>query len=163
MNSMKPLIRPTLFIIMRLGLFLAVLAWIVGQWWFVDASIPTPNGSVCIMVDNRGPVVNKWKFRQDCFLKLEPLQATSSLDSVFNSQEWTDILSYKRHYMIDTYPLVIIRGFNHGAWQGTIIATRHWVVVTFFALFYGGLKWMYGKRASLTVIPKSDLPSRSPR
>ena len=30
---MKPLVRPLLFAVARLGLFLAVTVWIVGQWW----------------------------------------------------------------------------------------------------------------------------------
>lgn len=29
---MRPLVRPALFVVARLGLFLAVLAWTVGQW-----------------------------------------------------------------------------------------------------------------------------------
>lgn len=143
---MKSLIRLFLFASASWGLFLGVVPWIVGQWWYMNAAIPTPNGSVYIYADSRGPAVCKWKFRRDCYLNVDPRQATSPLDSVFNSQEWTDILASKRHYMIDTYALVIIREFNHGAWQGTTIATRHWLVVTFFALFYGGLKWVDRKR-----------------
>jgi hypothetical protein len=137
---MKSFIRQSLFAASSLGLFLGVVAWILGQWWYLDAAIPTPNGSVYIMANNTGPVVCKWTFRRDCFFHLDPRQASSPLDQVFNSQEYTDMLSYKRHYMIDTYALVIIREFNHGAWQGTILATRHWLVVTFFTLLYGGLK-----------------------
>ena len=30
---MKPLIRPFLFAVVGLGLFFAVTAWILGQWW----------------------------------------------------------------------------------------------------------------------------------
>ncbi len=33
---MKPLIRPFLFTVARLGVFLAVTAWIVGQWWIFE-------------------------------------------------------------------------------------------------------------------------------
>ena len=143
---MKSIIRQFLCVSASLGLFLGIVAGIVGQWWYLDAAFPTPNGSVYIMADNTGPAVCKWTFRRDCFLNLDPRQASSPLDQVFDSKKWTDILSYKRHYMIDTYALVIIREFNHGAWQGTIIATRHWLIVTFFTLFCGGLKWAYRNR-----------------
>ena len=33
---MRNLIRPTLFAAARLGLFLAITAWIVGQWWIFE-------------------------------------------------------------------------------------------------------------------------------
>ena len=36
---MKPLIRPFLFAVARLGLFLAVAAWIVGQWRFASMNL----------------------------------------------------------------------------------------------------------------------------
>ena len=35
---MRDLIKPSLFLIARLGLFLAVVAWGVGQWWNVQAT-----------------------------------------------------------------------------------------------------------------------------
>ena len=41
---MRELIRPTLFIIARTGLFLAVVAWTVGQWWNVSFLLPVPTG-----------------------------------------------------------------------------------------------------------------------
>jgi hypothetical protein len=156
---MKSFIRQFLFASSSLGLFLGVVVWIVGQWWYLDAAIPTPNGSVYIMANNTGPVVCKWTFRRDCFLKLDPRQASSPLDQIFNSQTYTDILYYKPDYMIDTYPLVIIREFNHGAWQGTIIATRYWVIVPFFVLSYAGQKWMHRNRRDTE---KANCPNIGP-
>ena len=37
---MKPLIRPFLFTVARLGLFLAVAGWVVGNWWYMCWRIP---------------------------------------------------------------------------------------------------------------------------
>ena len=36
---MRDLIRPTLFIVARTGLLLAVVAWIVGQWKVAEISV----------------------------------------------------------------------------------------------------------------------------
>lgn len=37
---MRELIRPTLFMVARLGLFLAVMAWVMVRWWVIQICIP---------------------------------------------------------------------------------------------------------------------------
>ena len=45
---MRGLIQPALFIVARTGVFLAVVAWIVGQWWNVVASCNVA-GRLCLL------------------------------------------------------------------------------------------------------------------
>ena len=44
---MKSLVRPLLFAFARLGLFFALLGWVVGQWWEVQANVPHANALLC--------------------------------------------------------------------------------------------------------------------
>ena len=46
---MKSLIRPFLFAAARLGLFLAVTAWIVGQWRMFRIDIPFQIGGITVL------------------------------------------------------------------------------------------------------------------
>ena len=45
---MQELIRPALFLVARVGLFLAVLGWIVAQWWL--SSLAADIGGGCVVI-----------------------------------------------------------------------------------------------------------------
>jgi UDP-N-acetylmuramyl pentapeptide phosphotransferase/UDP-N-acetylglucosamine-1-phosphate transferase len=122
-------------VLTRLGLFLAILASLAGHRWYLDAAIPCPNGSIFLMFDHRGWVVTDWLWRRDRFLRINPASDGSPLDHSFSSAEWTDILSYRNDYVIETNAMVLIRQFNHGAWQGTSVALRHWLIVMLLIIF----------------------------
>ena len=85
---MKALIRPTLIALARLGLFLAVVAWIVGQWRTVLANAPSAFAGIC----EHGlylafhPPLKEWKLYQyrDGDLKQS---GQASLDWQFGGQQ----------------------------------------------------------------------------
>ena len=68
LTDMRDLIRPTLFILARLGLFLAVVAWIVGQWWQVTCALPVSSDGVAVWI---------------CALEYGEFASETSYDSIF--------------------------------------------------------------------------------
>lgn len=57
MRDMRPLIRPTLFAFARLGLFLTVLAWGVGQRWIVKCLVSPNNGNMIVNLLPEGVLI----------------------------------------------------------------------------------------------------------
>ncbi len=72
LTDMRDLIRPTLFIVARLGLFLAVVAWIVGQWWQVTCALPVSSDGVAVWICARRWVLEYGEFASE-----------TSYDSIF--------------------------------------------------------------------------------
>lgn len=149
---MRALIRPTLFMIARLGLFLVVVAWIAGQWWHAKASHPfgttllTEHGW-CTMslgptiklrlaaqaIENILPpnkLVNDWRFNR---VVAAPVDLEGFLTSV-----------YLRGSTMSELPgIVVIKTPFLGHWS---VSFLHWLVVTIFALFNGVLMFIYRRR-----------------
>ena len=59
---MRSLIRPFLLTVARLGLFLAVVAWIVGQWRSVSLLLPVVRGTIGAELQS-----DAWRFRYTDF------------------------------------------------------------------------------------------------
>jgi len=138
---MKTLIRPFLFIVARLGLFLTVVVWIVSQWSAVLTEVPlgtagfVEEGWVSIFIYSMS---KGWRVRTGapkeigttlylfCPPSSEPLPALPP--------RWTETGFSVGGFTVLHTPLA------------TTIAIRHWLAVTSFALFYIVLRWAYRKR-----------------
>ena len=116
---MRPLIRPTLFAIARLGLFLAVVVWIVSQWWSVSISY----GDTAYVSRDGLTFI----YDQD---SVYPSSVTVNIEYVGNLEPWFSNVVHVEQ------PTVMV-GF---------LSFRHWFIVTAFALFYAVLKWVYRER-----------------
>ena len=126
---MRSLIRPTLFWVARMGLFLSLATWCIGQSWqgtghlygFVGAIDQFGLGAS--MGPNRGAGVNR----------------NSDYEIVKEFLDGTHVPS-KGHFI----GMAAIALYIGTEWA---MAIRHYLVVAIFALFYGMLKWVYRKRA----------------
>ena len=133
---MRSLIRPFLFAVARLGLFLAVVAWIVGQWWAIQ--IQTGLG---------------WN-----------LSGGSNGFAAFQHQrnEPADVTvdGHSRDHLFAFPPIFedpyggIYRGFSKlgvtyfygGKPKWTILSVRHWLITSSLLTFNLLLHFIYRKR-----------------
>ena len=143
---MKPLIRPFLFAVARLGLFLAVMAWIVGQWWTIYSAIPAGHGLVEIYVGDKSYEVSRWDVLPSTSFNIT---ADRRADSLPFEVLYTLFRGELRSDSCGQALLYVGPGF-FTAKQGVIdgMSIRHWLIITIFALFYGVLKWVYRKRGT---------------
>ena len=125
---MRSLVRPCLFAIARLGLFLAVTAWVIHSlrpvvWW--QWNVPgyswVPADTVVLM--NSDGLFCKYRYGS------EFSQIALFLSGEDDGQE---------HTVFDALGVRIV---DDG--QDRRIVIRHWLIVAVFALFYAVLKWVY--------------------
>jgi hypothetical protein len=146
---MRSLIRPALFMVARIGLVLSVVAWIVGQWTLIAANSHSGRaGGFTVLLMDEGvvvalgnPSVSKLTFEPHVIV-----YGNTADDS------WFRLLFAPLDELRDKSPAVMylnrVPGMTLVLFPSTaaIIAIRHWLIITFFALFYGVLKWLYRKR-----------------
>ena len=130
---MRELIRPALFLVARVGLFLGVVAWVVGQTWQGVGFTPGCGA----IVDQHGVIVG----------------INTPSDRGWGGEEISGTMLVKEFLSVrDTLPGTRYWGFGAFAvlqeTGSVIIAFRHWLIITIFALFYGVLKWVYRKRGT---------------
>ena len=132
---MRELIRPALFLVARLGLFLSIVAWAASQTTNVlgNAVVFIP---LQFTIDETGyamaddPFPASWSIRARRYLALWQIRST-----------WA-----RFHEPSFSAPGIWIDAHNlNTEWA---IAVYHWLVVTSFALFYGVLKWVYWEHAT---------------
>lgn len=137
---MRSLIRPGLFWVARIGLFLAVVAWIVAQSWMVQGSITGPNAVLC-------PSGFAITLDADSDPWIESLPTDFShvhqLDNCFSVDPKGDYRETFQSY----FPGVAYTTHLVPFGGSKILTIRHWLIVTMFALFYGVLKWVYRWKA----------------
>ena len=137
---MRSLIRPTLFAAARLGLFLAVTAWIVSQWKVAHGQV----GPVRIEVHAQGGVT--WIDRYD---NIQPtVYFTQSSYGWPSSMYFEDTTNYGLGGEIFWNP---IPGFVYSTHRGAggvakTFSMRHWLVTSLFAAFNIALHFIYRKR-----------------
>jgi cbb3-type cytochrome oxidase subunit 3 len=152
LTDMRDLIRPTLFILARLGLFLAVVAWIVGQWWQVTCALPVSSDGVAVWICARGWVLEYGEFASESELRFDFRPEYGQLDGLVFGEEFKfseNAFGNKALAEVADSRSVNVAGVVFGqSWGITDLAIRHWLIVTFFALFYGVLKWVYRKRGN---------------
>lgn len=146
---MRELIRPTVFLVARLGLFFAVVLWIVGQ--LVGATV-SGNGSIprcradtvesglliCLSTNSRLPQKSKFTPYRDLD---HETQRAAFLEAVFlPDQHPAFIFDLKRDYWA-VLGLTVFHGREH-----VLFVVSHWLIATIFVLFNGVLMWLYRKR-----------------
>lgn len=130
---MRELIRPTLFMIVRLGLFLAVVTWGAGQTWQgfglaypIAAAIDKTGVGIAITAENQG-----WRIVKD-------RHTPSVLNFLGGVGLPSDVSFLSLH----------VTAFLSGSGR-VCFAIRHWFIVTIFVLFNGVLIWVYRKRPEI--------------
>lgn len=122
--------------IVQTGLFLAVVAWIVGQWWNVIGHVPIAIGGI---------VEEGWVYCFPHFISTDRLVVTESLDrgSVASLFRRPPPL-YGNGISASGFSFCGVTVLDNS--QATSITFRHWLVVTIFALFNGALMWVHRTR-----------------
>ena len=135
---MRSLIRPALFAVARLGLFLSVVAWVVGHWWEVEiaglcgsATMTWPGHLISFHTEGwypfevtctERPQIKSWQSFGESF---DLFEERCALPGVGFMPQSTSVMG--------------------------MLSIRHWLVVTIFAVFYGVLKWVYWERGRKAV------------
>ena len=130
-DAVQELIKPGLFWVVRLGLLLSVVAWIVGQGWQgVGVAF-----RACGVIDQTGLVV----------------QCHKSLGEGWGGHEEPN-LTVTQNFLAphkvppDAPSLGLSVLAIHLEDSGAAFGIRHWFLVTIFVLFCAVLKWVYRKR-----------------
>lgn len=149
---MRSLIQPGLFWAARIGLFLAIVAWITGHWWV--SSLQVPGGKA--ELNRHGFSLSKHPAYVDWYLDV--------VEAEEGGWEFTDWL-----FGYDVTLLTISSPFRNyappyrrrffgitiaHAYSSDIIAVSHWLVVGICSLFYAALIFAYRKRSK--TLPLSD-------
>ena len=147
---MKNVLRMSLFIIARAGLCLAVVAWIVGQWWAIE--IDNDQRDVHVRMDYRGWVIvdllmitraatEGWNFA------VETAGRTIMLDVVELSQ-----LASRIGGKVVEFP-----GLSYASMKDlNYLFLRHWLVTSLAAAFYLTLKFIYRRKPTVPAGGESD-------
>lgn len=163
---MRDRIRPTRFMIARLGLFLAVVAWIVGQCWLIEVEMPT-SGSTTEFGFGRSAAYVGINTESE----VETLRGTCqkpehSAENHWLADEWEGLfprieVNEMRKFLIAHAPVLkarrdaeeIVSTSACVVWGGENPGVRihHWLVVTIFAFFNGVLMWLCRKRGKETA------------
>ena len=130
---MRELIRPALFLVARVGLFLSLLAWSLGHMW---QGVGVVYGFAGVLDQTGIGVGLDRKSTRTAIIPRagETMTTQQFLDGVHSRPgDW----GLRLHVI----------AFNVRASEAAI-AMQHWLIVTIFALFYGVLKWVYRKRGT---------------
>ena len=132
---MRVLIRPTLFIIARTTLLLAVVIWAVGQWKAVVVSVSLVRAASCetgwAIVGYSG-VDTGWHF------DVVPARDTLPVNNVFRSDRKTfPVSTHGIHFSF-----LQLRWFS-APLKGGVFAITHWLVATFLLCFNILLHFIY--------------------
>jgi len=118
--------------IARLGLFVAVVAWVVGQRFQGGWSAYCMFGTI----DQTGVLIAIGTQTPLGMVSPDGKMAEDFLNGFIRTAEW--------HFSLHYIAISISAGTQ-------CIAINHRLVVTIFALFYGVLKWVYRKRGKDTA------------
>ena len=135
---MKPLLRPFLFIVARLGLFLTVMTWAITQNWWLSINSPLLVGDVLpggYLVGFGYPVA-RWDVRA------EPVRNDAGLAWVFRKPSLTNRENVRD--LVAEFHAVGITYANYGGLGH--FSVRHWLVVSIFAFANLVLRCVYRKR-----------------
>lgn len=138
---MKALIRPTLLTLARLGLFLAAVAWVVGQWWTIELFVDLPGKQqLWTVVAPEGIVQSRLNFKGSGPVTLQIESAGNEPTSQWFEPYDTNWGSQPR-YVFQGGGFVYATNYEY-----FLTSFRHWLIVTVLALFYGVLKWVYRRQ-----------------
>ena len=133
---MRELIKPGLFGVVRLGLFLSVVTWIVSQWWQGMGGAFRAFG----VIDQAGIVVQ-------CHASLSEGWGVHEEPNLKVTQMFLAPHKVPTNAMHVSLRVLAI----HIESSGAVFGIRHWFLATIFATSYGVLKWAYRKRGAEPV------------
>ncbi|MCP4781976.1 MAG: hypothetical protein GY903_05510 [Fuerstiella sp.] len=149
---MRSLIRPALFMVARIGLVLSVVMWGVGQRMGVEASAKFANTRATYVFGDVGVVADVALFdtAPSRFHVTEyAVKEGYSPMKFFDSEILDEIESRPTFSVFRSVPGITI--ITLPAFSTTCVLFHHWLTVTFFAVFYGVLKWVYRKRGKVVA------------
>lgn len=140
---MFELIRPTLFITARLGLFLALTMWLVNQWYYLEIETSCPGGNLRIVTD----VDSVW-----FTVYPDPISWTTFAVEKRESGEWGGAFKtfqdrterFQRKWVDGPFPGTIKDLNWRGEPMGFIV--HYFLIVTVFVVLNVFLHWSYRKR-----------------
>ena len=128
---MQELIRPALFLVAKLGIFLCVLALMTGQAWQGTGFVSGFTGAVdsCgvgIALDTRMPT--EWG--------IEAGPGDSMVRDFLSTAPNVSVRSEERYLSLSVIAIYVCS-------SEVAFAARHWLLIGMFILFYSVLKYVY--------------------
>ena len=130
---MRDLIRPGLFVIVRLGLLLSTSAWIFSQGYFMGIVAKPGMTAMIVIVDGRGMRFGRVFWGPDD--NKVQVGMASDLDESSNVQKLNPA------FMMSMGPRQ--KWFWFGCMFELLLVIPHWLIVLCFAIFYGTVKIVY--------------------
>ena len=147
---MRELIRPAWFMIARTGLFLAVLAWGVGQRWTTTSHLAVTRVKLCgagFLVDNR-PASLDWSMSTKSSWEIGPSQM-AAIRVYFEDFSEHDVLTRHLRDAFGVKSNLVIPGIRistHRNKPTIVLAVHHWFTILVFTAFNILLYFIYRKR-----------------
>lgn len=142
---MRPLLRPFLFALARLGVFLSAVAWIVSQTFLPRLTLPIGNRHVLFLLAPEGALFLNWdrpeNLEVEWFRKseLEPYEI-EHLSTMFTPMDNGEMFTAEYSSF----------GVTIGKMQDTpVLSFRHWLITTVFVTVNVVLYITYRKRPEL--------------
>lgn len=154
---MRSLTRPFLFAVVRLGLFIAVVAWIAGQRWEVDGTMvggPVERIAVSELgwtATNRMPI--------EVFFGSGTIDWIAVVPHRMETRDWFGDYHHgqaycSRPWRVPGLSFQHLDGLTSGYYWG--LAVRHWFIVLLLCLWHVGLSRVYRKREPVDAGPVTD-------
>ncbi|MFY9252480.1 MAG: hypothetical protein WAO83_03420 [Fuerstiella sp.] len=141
---MNYLTRFFLFMVARLGLFIAVELWLASFWWGFDCTGSVLGRSVELVVCDKGIAVAKSD------LAGLPLEYRFSTPEDVGEARWVFEPSDKDLQSAEfTQPFPGINCMKGPS--AFIVSVRHWIPIVVFAAFYATLRFVYRKPKGAVV------------
>ena len=138
---MKNLLRMSLFIVARAGLFLAIVAWIVGQWCGILASGSLMTASAVCFTGEPGIIVGLTNFKVSWRFDVSEEQSRPMWAFDYSEPEFSGL---RRQVSLVEPVSGLVLFYDHNG--GVNIAVRHWLIITLFTAFNIVLHFIYHKR-----------------
>ena len=148
---MRDVIRPGLFLIARLGLFLSVSAWISSQWYFLQIVVNPGVKATAFVIEKRGVFLGVGVVggRPPKLIYVGDASVPNAYHEVFDREFGRSIQIATRPEQ--TYKFGKIAGlflFWFGPMSLLLLVIPHWLIVLCCAIFYGVLKLVYRNTAT---------------
>lgn len=139
--------------IARLGLFLSVVAWGVGQWRETKCCIPFSRGQLDIGNCARGWIFEHHSHSQMSGFSFGVVRDRDPVDSLRFGEDYPMTMDLMESGYLLPVPASIstnVAGVVVGeVWGQRFLTLRHWLVVALFALFNGVLMWLYRRSKAI--------------
>lgn len=143
---MRELIRPGLTTVARLGLFLSLAAWFVGNGWVGTIAIPFGAGHVATGLGAHGWFAGYFRSATSFNTRFSPSSEKYNAGAYFGEQLPEEARAFITAHSNGEFLGMRSTKFNANVGRfGDAISIRHWLVVTIFAAFYALLSWVCRK------------------